>query len=216
MPISTVQMPINTTAHSRQRTMKQQFERAGKDGFSLMEMIIVLGVLSLLTVVVMVNFGGKFGKSSFKLEAIEIVNTLEMAQNGAAQSNRRYAVEFDFTEQTYTLQEIRTIEELFDMSLDSDERTLSTTKLTDRCRIEYITFDDKDDTRDEGDIEDQLELKSHFVAGRSGWQFGGMIVLTDIDGNPYSIIINRMSRSIMLVEGDEYAYYLEPVENLTF
>jgi type II secretory pathway pseudopilin PulG len=184
-----------------------------------MEMIVVLGVLSMLTAIATLNFGGKSGNNAFKKEANEIVNILKTAQNGASQSHRRYSVTFDIVEQTYTMQEVRSIEDLMDQSFESDERTLSTTSLTEFCRVEYITFDDLTDTRDVGDIENQIELKSYFVAGRSGWQNGGMIVLTDFDGNEYTIVVNRMSKSIKLEEGNEienYGNYLEPKENLTF
>jgi type II secretory pathway pseudopilin PulG len=181
-----------------------------------MEMLVVLGILCLLTTVVAMNFAGKVGKSSFKREAMEIVNSMKMAQNGASQSGSRYAVLFDFIEQTYTMKEIRTFEELDTIKEQNDEITLAITNLSKRCRIEYITFDDLTDTRDLGEIEDQLESKSYFVAGKSGWQNGGKIGLTDIDGNEYSIIVNRMSKSIILEDGNENTYYLEPKENLAF
>lgn len=216
MPTSTVQMPIKPTSCKSYSLFSRRFNSGSNAGFSLMEMIVVLAVLSLLTTVAMINFGGGVGKSSFKKEAMEIVNILKIAQNGAAQSNRRYAVIFDFLEQTYTLQEVRTLDELADMSLDTEERTLTATQLSNRCRIEFITFDDLLDTRDEGAIDDQLELKSYFIAGRSGWQNGGKIGLTDIDGNAYSIIVNRMSKSIIFEEGDIDTYFLEPKENLRF
>lgn len=181
-----------------------------------MEMIVVLGILCLLTTVVAMNFGSKVGKNSFKKEAMEIVNTLKMAQNGASQSGSRYAVLFDFIEQTYTMKEVRSLEELETIVEQNDEITLQTTLLSERCRIEYITFDDMTDTRDNGEIEDQEELKSYFVAGRSGWQNGGKIGLTDMDGNEYSIIVNRMSKSIVLEDGYIDTYFLEPKENLAF
>jgi hypothetical protein len=73
-----------------------------------------------------------------------------------------------------------------------------------------------DDTRNRGELEDQETSTSHFVVGKSGWQYGGKIGLTDIDGNEYSIIVNRMSRNIKLEEGDVYPYFLEPKENLAF
>jgi prepilin-type N-terminal cleavage/methylation domain-containing protein len=216
MPISTVQTPINTSGHRRPRALKRRFKSVSRDGFSLMEMIVVLGVLCLLTTVVVMNFGSKVGKSSFKREAMEIVNTLKMAQNGGSQSGSRYAVLFDFIEQTYTVKQVHTLVELETIDEQNDEITLQTTNLSERCRIEYITFDDLTDTRDVGEIEDQEELKSYFVAGRSGWQNGGKIGLTDIDGNEYSIIVNRMSKSIMLEDGYIDTFFLEPKENLAF
>ena len=216
IPTSRVQMPTNSTAYLTPALSKRRSASDCKDGFSLLEMIIVLGILSLLTGVAMVNFTGRAGKSSFKREAMEIVNVLKTAQNAAAQSSRRYAVMFDFIEQTYTMKEIRTIEELVYIKEPDEGVTLTATQLSKRCMIEFITFDDSTDTRDIGDIEDQEELKSYFVAGRTGWQNGGKIGLTDTNGNEYSIIINRISKSIILAEGDIDTYFLEPKENLPF
>ena len=196
---------------------KRRFKSETKDGFTLIETIIVLGILSLLTGLAMVNFMGKAGKSSFKKEAMEIVNTLKIAQNAAAQSDRRYIVMFDFIEQTYTMKEIRTLDDFFLIVEEDEGETISETQLSERCMIEYIIFDNlKEDTRNSGDLEDQAQLKTYFVAGRSGWQNGGKIGLTDTDGNEYSIIVNRMSKSIILEEGDIDPYFLEPKENLAF
>jgi prepilin-type N-terminal cleavage/methylation domain-containing protein len=217
MPTSTAQMPTNSIDHYTPAISKRRFKSETKDGFTLIETIIVLGILSLLTGLAMVNFMGKAGKSSFKKEATEIVNTLKMVQNAAAQSGRRYIVMFDFIEQTYTMKEIRTLDEFFLIVEEDEGEAISETQLSERCMIEYIIFDDlKEDTRNSGDLEDQAELKTYFVAGRSGWQSGGKIGLTDTDGNEYSIIVNRMSKSIILEEGDVDPYFLEPKENLAF
>ncbi|MCF7954535.1 MAG: type II secretion system GspH family protein [Phycisphaerae bacterium] len=217
MPTSTAQMPTKSMAYYNPAASKRRFKSETKDGFTLIETIIVLGVLSLLTAFAMVNFMGKAGKSSFKREAMEIVNTLKMAQNAAAQNGRRYIVMFDFIEQKYTMKEILTLDEFFLIVEEDEGEALSETQLSERCMIEYIVFDNlKDDTRNSGDIEDQAQLKTYFVAGRSGWQNGGKIGLTDIEGNEYSIIVNRMSKSIILEEGDVDPYFLEPKKNLEF
>lgn len=211
MPTSTAQTPTSKKIRRPKRSSQ------AKHAFALIEVIIVLGIIGLITGIAMVNFISKAGKSSFKREAMEIVNTLKMAQNAAAQSGRRYIVMFDFIEQTYTMKEIRTLDEFFLIVEENEGEALSETNLSERCMIEYIIFDDlKHDTRDSGDLEDRAELRTYFVAGRSGWQNGGKIGLTDTDGNEYSIIVNRMSKSIILEEGDIDPYFLEPKENLAF
>lgn len=211
MPTSTAQTPTNKKIHRPKRSSQ------AKRAFSLIEMIIVLGIIGLIMGIAMVNFISKAGKSSFKKEAVEIVNTLKMAQNAAAQSGRRYIVMFDFIEQTYTMKEVPTLDEFFLIVEENEGEAISETQLSERCMIEYIIFDNlKEDTRNSGDLEDQAELKTYFVAGRSGWQNGGKIGLTDTDGNEYSIIVNRMSKSIVLEEGDIDPYFLEPKENLAF
>ena len=39
-------------------------------------------------------------------------------------------------------------------------------------------------------------------AGKSGWQNGGKVVLLDHDDNPYTILFNRLSKSVDMVPGD--------------
>ena len=41
-------------------------------------------------------------------------------------------------------------------------------------------------------------------ATRTGFQNGGNIVLLDSEGNPYSVIVNRLSRVITLRPGEDY------------
>ena len=56
-------------------------------------------------------------------------------------------------------------------------------------------FDDLGETD-----EDHQEAK--FRAGRAGWQNAGKIVLLDSDGQPYTVIVNRINRTITLHKGD--------------
>lgn len=155
-----------------------------------------------------------FERSMFKRESQDIVSALKMAQNAAAQSNRRYAVLFDLIEQSYSLQEINTVEDLAMDAIPDPEMILATRTLSERCRIDYIRFDDGDDTRDEGD--DLADLRSYFVAGRSGWQNGGKIVMLDTDGNLYTIVVNRLSKMITIVEGEVDIFVLEAIKDLPF
>lgn len=41
-----------------------------------------------------------------------------------------------------------------------------------------------------------------FRAGHSGWQYGGVIVLLDEDDRPYTIVVNRINRTVILQEGE--------------
>lgn len=184
-------------------------------GLVLIELLLVIAILGLMTGLAAIKLLPGFDRTMFKKEAYEIVGALKMAQNAAAQSNRRYAVFFDLLEpQNYSLREINALEDLAEETIPDEDMTLSTKQLSERCEIAYIRFDDGDDTRDEG--ENLLILKSYFVAGRSGWQNGGKIVLLDKNGNPYSIVVNRIGRMITLMEGDVDIFLLEAKKDVPF
>ena len=181
----------------------------------LVELLLVITILGLMAGIAVVRLLPGFEKTTFKREAYEIIDTLSMAQNAAAQSGQRYAVFFDLLEpQNYTLRQINALQDLADDSIPDGEMVLAAKELSERCQIAYIRFDDGDDTRDEG--EDLLTLKSYFVAGRSGWQNGGKIVLIDKNENPYSIVVNRIGRMITLIEGDVDIFLLEAKKDLPF
>lgn len=213
MRTCTVQMPTNGRSS---RSIKQAWPRESDkdDGFVLLEMILVIAILGLMTTIVGLKMLPAFERSRFTREANDIVNALKTAQNAAAQSGRRYAVMFDLIEQNYILQEINAIQDLAIDAEPDPAMVLTKNTLTKRCYIDYIRFDDGQDTRDEGE---ELEaLKSYFVAGRSGWQNGGKIVMLDIDGNPYTVVVNRLSKMITLVEGELDIFGLEAVKDLPF
>lgn len=184
-------------------------------GLVLIELLLVIAILGLMTGLAAIKLLPGFDRTTFKKEAYEIVNALKTAQNAAAQGNRRYGVFFDLLEpQNYSLRQINVLEDLAHDATPDEEMVLATKILSERCEIVYIRFDDGDDTRDEG--ENLLDLKTHFVAGRSGWQNGGKIVLLDKNGNPYSIVVNRIGRMITLMEGDVDIFLLEARKDLPF
>ena len=49
---------------------------------------------------------------------------------------------------------------------------------------------------------DEDHQTATFRAGHAGWQNGGKIVLFDKDEEPYSVVINRISRIVTLKKGD--------------
>jgi len=158
----------------------------------LLELLIVVAIMSMMIGMATLNFSGVWGRSTFEKQAEELISVLKMAQNASAESDRRYAVILNFPEQTYTLRQYVSP----DMeTLPAEQAELATGQFTEQCQLEYVLFDDFDITG-----EDAVEAR--FIAGHSGWQFGGKIVLLDIDGNPYSVIINRLSRVITLIPDD--------------
>jgi len=164
-------------------------------GLVLIELIVVIAVISMLTAMAMLSVTSVFGKKQFEKEAYAIIDILHKAQNASAETPRRYAVIFDFVEGTYVLRQFATLEM---QSIPEEEAVLSVGSFSRHCQLDYVLFDDFMDTRDEG--ESISEAK--FIAGRGGWQYGGKIVLRDVDGNPYSIVVGRLCGDITLKRGD--------------
>lgn len=159
----------------------------------LMEMLVVLVIIGLMTALAMLNFSSVSRRAKFEREAYAFINVLKMAQNAAAESDKRYAVILDFNEQSYTLRQFDSL------SLDvipDEEAIITTGYFTDECYLDWVMFDDFEYAIEE------TAYEARFYAGHSGWQYGGKIVLLDADGNPYSVVVNRLSRVITLQAGD--------------
>ena len=95
----------------------------------------------------------------------------------------------DLEEQAFLLRQITTP----DLSEVLEEEIIVEDRLSNNCRVVYVEFDDGEFTH---------EGRAKFRAGRSGWAFGGKIVLLDEKEKPYSVVINRLNRMITLQEGD--------------
>ena len=163
--------------------------RNASRGFTLTESIVVVLIVSLFVLMAMTNLFGLLGKNTFKAQAQELVSTMQMAVTAAAQSDRRYEVIIDMTEQTYMLRQITTP----DISEVLEEEIIVENDFSDNCRVVYVLFDDGEYTN---------EGRAKFRAGRSGWQYGGKIVLFDKNEREYSIVVNRLNRIVTLKEGD--------------
>ncbi|AQT69639.1 type II secretion system protein H [Anaerohalosphaera lusitana] len=164
----------------------------------LIELIMVVVVIGLMTAVASIALTGRIGPAKLQSQARDLIKTFEMARDGAARSENRYAIRIDFIDQTYTLREIPP--EGMEKSL-SENPIIKQVELTpSQAQFDYVYFDDGTDSRFPGPGRDATSAT--FLAGRAGWQNGGKIVLIDQDGNPWSIIVNRIGRNIELVEGD--------------
>ncbi len=174
-----------------------------RSGFTLTELVVVIVVISLFAFLAQVHLFGLLRKNSFKAHVQELVSTMQMAASAAAESERRYEVIIDIPEQSYLLRQITTP----DLSEVLDEEIIVEEDLSDNCRVVYVEFDDGDYTNDG---------RAKFRAGHAGWAYGGKIVLLDEKQQPYSVVVNRLNRTIMLQEGD--AALLEPKsrDELTF
>jgi hypothetical protein len=157
----------------------------------LAEIIMVLFIVAMFTTMAMINLSGVLSRSSFKNRADDLVKLFQMAATSAAETGVRYEIIIDFVQNSYTLREITTglvaVEDI------KEEEIIQTGQFNDRFQLAYVMFDDGDWTN---------EAPALFRVGKSGWQYGGKIVVTDEDGKAYSIVINRLSRMINLLEGD--------------
>lgn len=163
-------------------------------GFVLIEMLMVVGIIGLMAAVAAISYSAMWGNLKFKSQAQELVNAFQMAQNAAATSDRRYAVVLDFTNQGYVLREFKTLDL---ESMDPDEAIIQTKYFNSALTLDYVLYDDLEDTRNSEDV-----TEARFLAGKAGWWYGGKVVMLDEDGNPWTIVIHRFGTPVELLQGD--------------
>ncbi len=184
MPICTAQMRSDCVSPKRRFS----------GGFTFTELVVVLLMLSLFALLAQMNLFGLLRKSTFKAQVQDFISTMHLAVNAAAESNKRYEVIIDLTEQSYLLREITNPE----LSEVLEEEIIAENEFGSNCRVEYVLFDDflmgNESFTNEG--------RAKFRAGHSGWQYGGVIVLLDEDEQPYTVVVNRINRLVKLEEGE--------------
>ncbi len=163
-----------------------------KGGFTLTESVVTIVVVGLIVILVQINLLGLLRKNTFKAQIQEFVSTMQAAVNAAAESDRRYEVIIDITEQTYMLREITSS---YLPSEPLEEEIIAENDFGDKCLAVYALFDDLVET-------DEDHETAYFRAGRAGWQNGGIIVLVDEDEHPYTVVVNRINRIVRLEEGE--------------
>lgn len=177
MPICTVRMQNNS--HRSARGM----------GLTLIELLLALVLVVLFVGLAAPNLFGLLRKNTFRAGIRDFVSTMQKAVTAASESNRRYEVIIDIDEQTYLLRQITSS----DLSQVLDEEIIIDNNFSEKCLVSYVFFDDGEFTNDG---------RAKFRAGHGGWQYGGKIVLLDEDDNPYTVVINRINRTIELHNGD--------------
>jgi prepilin-type N-terminal cleavage/methylation domain-containing protein len=171
------------------RAKRRDAIRNTRAGFTLTELIVVIVIFSLFILLAQINVFGLLRKNTFKGQVQDFISTMQMAANAAAESNRRYEVIIDLTEQSYLLRQITSS----DLSVVLEEELIAKNNFSSNCRVVYVEFDDGDYTN---------EGRAKFRVGHSGWHYGGKIILLDNDEKPYSIVVNRLNRTIELKEGN--------------
>ncbi len=166
-------------------------------GVILMELLVVLVILSLLTVMAAVSLTLAFSRSEFEKQAYELAGIFQKAHDAARESDRRYAVVLDIYEQKWVLRQFASLD--FE-TMSEKEALIDWGYFSDDFVLDYVVFDDFADTRDEE--EDAIELKAKFLAGHSGYQYGGSIIVRDGEGNPYTIIVNRLTNVVEVKPGE--------------
>jgi type II secretory pathway pseudopilin PulG len=155
------------------------------------ELVVVLVIVTLFALLAVTNLVGLLRRNTFKVQANEFVSTMQMAAVAAAESDRRYEVIIDLTEQSYTLRQINNP----DLTLILEEDIIVTNSFGNNCQVFYVLFDDLMETDEDHQI-------AKFRAGQAGWQYGGKVVLLDEKEQPYSVVVDRMSRVVTLKRGD--------------
>ena len=162
--------------------------KAKAQGFTLAETMVVLVLVGLMVAIVQLNLFALMGRSHFKGAVQELIQTFQMAIKASVESDRRYEIIIDIDEQTYLLREITSS----DLSEILEDEILLEASLPEACRVERVVFDD-------GQVGQQL---AKFRIGNAGWAYGGSILLSDDEGNLYTLLVNRLNRMVELVEGE--------------
>jgi prepilin-type N-terminal cleavage/methylation domain-containing protein len=207
--ICSVQMHID--AHGR-NCMNAKMRRGDvlphshTHGFTMAELLVVVAIVSLFAALAQIHLFGLLRKNTFRAQTQELVSTLQMAASAAAETGKRYEIIIDITEQSYGLKHITGSEIYVDNPDETPGEIIVHNYLTDNCRLVYVWFDDGIDTN----------AKAWFRVGPSGWQNGGKIVLLDEKERPYSIVVNRINRIVVLEEGDLELLEPKPKNELPF
>ena len=193
----TCSAPMHTQRKNRQKRHHKN------SAFTLAELMVVLVVLALFILLAQMHLLGLLRKNTFRARVQEFVSTMRMAAAAAAESDRRYEVIIDLTEQSFILRQITSP----DLSQVLEEEIIIADDFSNNCRVVYVEFDDGDYTN---------EGRAKFRAGHSGWQYGGKIVLLDEAERPYSVVVNRLNGIVRLEEGDVQLLVPKPKEEVPF
>jgi len=187
MRISILQTPIEPSPglSSDAGPARQYHNR----GLTFTELVVVLVLIALMAAMAQPRLFGLLGKSTFRAQIQEFISAMHNAVTAAGQTGQRYEVIIDLVEQSFLLRRITTP----DLSKVLDEEIIIHRPFSQNCRAVYVEFDDGDWTNDG---------RAKFRAGRVGWQYGGKIVFMDPKQKLYSVVVDRLSRTVTLHRGD--------------
>jgi len=159
---------------------------------TLTELLVVLSFISLLVIIAQVNLADVLRRNTFKAQVQEFVSMMQMAASHAAESGHRYEMIINLADQTYLLRELTGS----DLSAAvQEEQIITQGAFRGNCKVAYVEFDD-------GTYANSNEEKTKFRAGHAGWQYGGKVVFLDESEHPYTVVVNRVTPIVQLIEGD--------------
>ena len=201
--------------HCRREFMMRAY-RLSK-GFILVEVLLVVGLIGLMAGVATISYSAMWGSLRFKREANELVNLLQMAQDAAAQSDRRYEIILDRDSQGYLFREFIGFTILDDERPleDNNVEAIQKTFFSKAVYVEYVEYDFMTEEEEET-LAEQDPSYFRFVTGRPGWQAGGRIVLLDDRDRPWTIVIHRFAKPVELFEGEVPIWLPQEAENVPF
>ena len=180
---------LERTADTKKKLYTNRYVLHADSGFTLIELMVVIVVVGLFAFMAQMHLFGLLRKNTFKARVQEFVSTMQMAASAAGQSDRRYEVIIDIPQQEYILREITNP----DLTQVLEEEIIVVDNFSENCRVSYVMFDDGESTSED---------RAKFRTGRSGWQYGGKIVLLDENEQPYSVVVSRLNRMVTLEQGD--------------
>jgi Tfp pilus assembly protein FimT len=165
--------------------------------------MVVMVIISMLIMIAATSLKGVLTKNSFKAKSQGLISALQTAVTSAEEGKKRYEVIIDIPQQSYLVREISSS----NLAEVLDEEIITQEDFGYNCRISYVLFDDGQYTNQD---------RAKFRASRAGWQFGGIIVLIDSEGQSWSIVVNRMSNIIRLQEGEAQIVWPRSKDELPF
>jgi prepilin-type N-terminal cleavage/methylation domain-containing protein len=188
---------------SRDLSLTGDEKRTARQGLTLAESMVVIVIIALMVALTATNLKGVIIGNSFKSKVRGLISAIEAASTGAAQSDKKYEVIIDIPQQSYLLREI-TSSNLADVL---EEEIIAQEDFGKNCQVAYVLFDDGEFTSED---------RAKFRASRAGWQFGGVIVLLDSEGQPWSIVIDRLSNIVRLEQGEAQIVWPRSKDELPF
>ena len=163
--------------------------RNHRSALTFAELMVVIVILGLMLSLAHMNFRQMLTEDNFQTQLQDFVSLMELAATSAAENGKRYEIIVNLDEQFYMFRQITTN----DLQNVLEEEIIADRDFSTNCQVVYVLFDDYTEAYD-----GQVRLR----VGPGGWQAGAKIVFYDSQQSDYSVIVNRINRTVKLVPGD--------------